>query len=180
MIPKYIACVGSRETPADVLAWMERFGAEIVHRGGHILTGNAPGADQAWARGGNSVDPTKVHLRLPWVDFERQAIHPDNDVTVLEHLGIDAWRHCAALASAQHKRWLQLSQGAQKLVARNVLIIEPATLAIGYLNAGKVGGGGTGGAMRIAGLVGVPFVRVNTLEGVANATARLHKLLEPR
>lgn len=164
MIPRYIACVGSRETPHDVLAWMEKLGAEIVRRGHCIITGNAPGADQAWARGGNSVDPSKVYLRLPWYGFESHAIRPENNVLTVGDLGAEVLTHCMRVAATQHKRWAQLSPAAQKLHARNVMIVEPATFVLGSLNPGKLHGGGTGMAFQLARALGIRTVNVRSSE----------------
>ena len=58
----YIACIGSRATPPLVLDWMRQAGALLVRAGHRIISGNAPGADQAWAAGGNTADPTQVTL----------------------------------------------------------------------------------------------------------------------
>lgn len=61
---------------------MERAGAELVKAGHTIVSGNAPGADQAFARGGNSIDVTKVEVCLPWDGFEAHAVRIGNVVRV--------------------------------------------------------------------------------------------------
>lgn len=144
-----IACIGSRETPVDVLRWMEEAGANLVRVGHTIISGNAPGADQAWARGGNSVDPTKVELCLPWRDFEAQARHPRNVFRWLDaepDVGRAAWN----LAAMLHPRWGFLKTGTRRLLARDVLIVKDALRVVGYLNHFKRGGGGTGFTFKVA------------------------------
>jgi hypothetical protein len=142
-----IACIGSRETPSNILRWMEEAGANLVRAGHTIVSGNAPGADQAWARGGNSVDPTKVELCLPWRDFELHAYRHGNRITPSD---ATAWRHAAGL----HPLWDHLRDGPRRLLARNVKIVYGSTRVLGYL-AGH-GAGGTAFAFRIAEYFDVP------------------------
>lgn len=165
----YIACVGSRETPADILLWMTNTAAELVRNGFGIISGNSTGADQAWARGGNSVDPTKVTLCLPWAGFERQAIHPDNVVQLAD------WDYdrCQRVVHAFHPRTEALSPGAMKLHARNVMIVEPAIAVVGYLNPTKKGGGGSGMAFKLAGMRNLPALNVADERTRGLALARL-------
>lgn len=142
-----IACIGSRETSQPVLDWMEVLGADLVRAGYVIVTGNAPGADQAWARGGNSVDPAKVELCLPWESFEATAIHGRNVVRVFNAVKsngyIDAVRDT-------HPNFGALTGGAVRLHARNAMIVENVHVVLGSLNPEKPGGGGTGSAFRMA------------------------------
>ena len=144
-----IACIGSRETPPDILHWMEEAGANLVKAGHTIVSGNAPGADQAWARGGNAVDPTRVELCLPWRDFEYSARHPQNPIRWIDaepDQGRSAWKVAAML----HPRWDRLTMGARRLLARDVLIAKDALRVVGYLNHCKRGGGGTGFTFKVA------------------------------
>ena len=140
-----IACVGARGTPPHILKWMEETGAKIVHAGHTLVTGNAPGADQAWARGGNSVDPKKVELCLPWGDFEEKSVHLDNVVRVFD--GEDRY---LKIAAGCHPRWKVVSPAGRCLQARNIMILEGSVMAIGYLDMRKRSGGGTGGVKRAA------------------------------
>ena len=140
-----VACVGARKTPPLILSWMEKTGAKIVSAGHTLVTGNAPGADQAWARGGNSVDPEKVELCLPWGDFEEEHIHIDNRLRLF--YGEDRYLNIAA---GCHPRWSVVSPAGRRLQARNIMILEDAVMALGYLDARKRSGGGTGGVKRAA------------------------------
>lgn len=123
-----IACVGARATPA--LSWMEETGAKLASAGYRVSSGNAPGADQAWARGANSVNPMLLSLFLPWEDFERAAIHPANRVCVFN--------------PNIHQRFIELARatGAKTriaLLARNAMIVDAAHCVLGYLAAGDSG-----------------------------------------
>jgi len=147
---QFIACVGARSTPPEILRWMEKMGAELVRRGFSIISGNASGADQAWVRGGNDVDPAKVKLCLPWRSFEAQAIHPGNVVAVLDELQSSEKVSYFHLAAKYHPAWDQLMLGARKLHARNAMIVEPAQELVGYVDHSRPGGGGAGMAFRLA------------------------------
>ena len=142
-----IACIGSRETSTPILDWMEVLGADLVKAGYVIVSGNAPGADQAWARGGNAVDPTKVELCLPWENFESSAIHGRNAVRVFNMVKSNGY---VEAVRATHPNFGRLTSGAVRLHARNAMIVENVHVVLGSLNPDKPGGGGTGSAFRIA------------------------------
>jgi hypothetical protein len=129
-----IACVGSRATPAPIISWMEETAAKLVTAGHTINSGNAPGADQAWARGANTVDPSRVVLFLPWDSFERQAIHPKNRICTFRPM--------------YHQQYVQLAipnaslRGTPEqiaLLARDAMIVDNVHCVLGYVAAGKSG-----------------------------------------
>ncbi len=150
--PIHIACIGSRETPIDILPWLIDRGAQIVSAGHVVVSGNAPGADQAWARGGNRIDPGKVTLCLPWHGFEVGAMHAKNITRTLDAPMRDTERHYYNLAASLHPAWTNMPQGAQRLHARNVMIVEGSRVVFGYVGAG----GGTAMAFRIARHLQIP------------------------
>lgn len=152
-----IACIGSRETPPSVLSWMTNAGRVLALEGHTIVSGNAPGADQAWARGVNAVEPRKVELRLPWDEFEYRAIVAGNVL----HVGADA--DARELAAKLHIRWASLHSGAQALLARDVMIVRDAAAVLGWPNRAKLGGGGTGFAFKVARHLKVPVYDVSIL-----------------
>lgn len=125
-----IACIGSRQTPPDILKWMEYAGAELVKAGHVIVSGNAPGADQAWARGGNGVDAARVELCLPWQGFEDHAIRNGNVVRVYDPISGKFYRDHAATI---HPRWSRLTPSVRKLHARNVMIVSGAACLLYYV-----------------------------------------------
>lgn len=155
-----IACIGSRVTPPIVLSWMEKIGEALVKAGHTIVSGNAPGADQAWACGGNRADPSKVELHLPWSGFEKQFIHKNNVVIVFANLKSEDQDIRLKVAAGLHGGWHNCSQGAQKLLGRNHCIIEQASCVYGYLNPKKLGGGGTGMAFKMAEFFNIPTFNV--------------------
>lgn len=159
-----IACIGTRTTPVAHLPWLEETGMRIVGAGHTLVSGNAPGADQAWARGGNKVDPTKVELWLPWASFEQATIHPQNVVRCVvaseESQGAeDAFQLCAQF----HPRWSQLKSPARQLLARNVLLVRDCKCVVGYLEpfiSFHQRAGGTSFAFKVARHFNIPVHNV--------------------
>jgi hypothetical protein len=158
----HIACVGSRATPPLLLDWMQRAGAVLVRAGHSIVSGNAPGADQSWAFGGNSVDPTKVTLCLPWDGFEPHAIHPMNGVSTLGSPKGDH-RHYYAEAAAHHPAWAHMTPGGRRLHARNVMMVERVQLVLGWTDWQT---GGTKSTFELARRKGIPVSAVRVGEDV--------------
>ena len=53
----WVAAIRSRAVPPDALAWCTRVGAALARRGYTLVTGGAPGADHAFARGVAAAAP---------------------------------------------------------------------------------------------------------------------------
>lgn len=146
--PIFVACIGSRETPREILDWMIAAGERLVRAGHHIISGNAPGADQSWAAGGNKADPSRVTLCLPWSGFESASIHPRNMIRTLSDKMTEVEKHrYYNVAASVHPAWDRMTPGGQRLHARNVMIVQDAKLVFGYLTPSS---GGTLNAFRIA------------------------------
>ncbi len=151
-----IACVGPREgVPPPILTWMEAIGAKIVRAGYTLVSGNGVGSDQAWARGGNTVNPFKVELCLPWRHFHRSALHANNVVRVLGGEAEDSDGRYFSTVASIHPHWGNLQPAGRRLQARNMMIIEGASMLLGYLHT-SVPSGGTVNAFRIARRLQVP------------------------
>jgi len=152
---------------------MEEIGAEIVRRGHILVSGNADGADQAWARGGNSVDPSKVRLYLPWNGYNWEAIHEENDVIIGPDVATAAdW----ADAERFHPNWIRLSRSVKNLMVRNIQIVRGSALNLCYLNHARMGGGGTGHGVRFCRDRGVRVVDLSQKGAIAEAQTRLKAL----
>lgn len=137
-----IACIGAQLTPVPVLSWMEETAAKLVQRGYLITSGNATGADQAWARGANSVNPEAVTLFLPWDSFERAAVHSKNTVRVFNPATDQKYVEAAAQGASMRGTKARIA-----LLARNAMIVEDVHCVLGYVGAG---GGGTMHAFGVA------------------------------
>ena len=72
------AGIGSRGTPALYLELMTEIGKLIASDGNLLVSGNCQGADQAFQRGANQIDPRLVKLYLPWRSYEKEEIVEGN------------------------------------------------------------------------------------------------------
>jgi hypothetical protein len=168
----HYAGIGSRDLTSNQLRICELLGEWFAMQGHTLHSGNAPGADQALARGANSVNPKLVNLSLPWYGFERHAIVDGNVVQIFEKLDEVDQAFFLQQAEKHHPKWERLTQGARKLHARNGMIIRPVGLVLAFPSS-KPGGGGTGQGMRIARAEGVELIDLNTL-----STKNFHSLCE--
>ena len=102
------AGVGSRDTPEDILKKMEELAENFARRGFLLRSGAAEGADSAFEGGCDLANGPK-EIWLPWNGYEgrpRSKLLPTADMM--------------KIAARIHPAWSNLSQGAQKLHARNV------------------------------------------------------------
>lgn len=153
-----VACIGSRDLTPEQLGLCQEIGRLIALNGFELHSGNAPGADQAYASGANQVNPELVHLHLPWPGFKREAVWRGNQVHVYPFDGV---RFYVDIAAECHPKWDYLRDYAKKLHARNVSILMPARKKVDVCVAWpseRVGGGGTGQGMRIAEAYGIRLV----------------------
>lgn len=168
MTTKYYAGIGSRDLTPEQLETCERLGFWFARCGWTLHTGNAPGADQAFAQGANQVNPALVHLHLPWPGFERQAVVNGNVVRSLEDLEPARLAWYTALAKKHHGAWHKLTQGGEKLMIRNGLIMlpcgcHPVDLCLALPSA-KRWGGGTGQGMRLGEKLKIRVVNLRELD----------------
>lgn len=146
----YYAGIGSRETPKDVLIVFEKVAAFLSNNGFILRSGGAEGADKAFEIGCDGVNGKK-EIYLPWKGFEGS----NSDLIVNNPKAFK-------IAKQFHPYWYNLSQGAQKLQARNshqVLgedLNTPSKFIICWTKNGN-GSGGTGQAIRIAKYWNIPI-----------------------
>lgn len=174
-----IAGVGSRETPENICAEMTKIGEwclknEIVVRSGH-----ASGADRAFEEGAQE----QCVAFLPWSNFN---MPPKEDGFITRAVYITYKHHAETeeLARKYHPKYDFLSQGAKKMMCRNVWQILDCDLqnsvnAVVCYNEGGFESGGTSQAMRVAKDYNIPIFnmtdpRFSTAELVID---QLEKLL---
>ncbi len=150
-----VACIGSREISEEKELLLYKIGAYIASKGWWLSSGCARGADEFWAKGANSVDPTRVVLYLPWLSYNEELIIEGNWVSAEHKQG---WEE---IAKKHHGAWDKLKQGGKKMMLRNTGIIEKANVCLAVLNHSKPGFGGTGNAWRIADSMGIPKLDVS-------------------
>jgi hypothetical protein len=127
---KRAAGIGSRQTPKYILDWMAEMGAELVRQGWTVVSGNADGADSAWARGANSVDPAKLELWLAWKT--KRGLVEGNDVRVFCELPKEEQERYIDIVRKLHPAWQYVSDNAALLLGRNAKIIEKVEVVFGY------------------------------------------------
>lgn len=163
LAPNSVGCVGSRDIGSSDFDFCTNLAKEIVKAGFSISSGNAQGADQAFAGGGNSIDPSKVSLFLPKQGYNITAIHARNNViNTLE-------KEWFEIAERNHPVFNNLSYYVRCLLARNVGIVINSKCVVGFVNNKKSGGGGTGHTFRVASHLGVPTLKLNDCESVEKA-----------
>ena len=145
-----------------------------VEGGDLLVSGNSPGADQAYARGGGLIDPSRVELCLPYPGFEHTQFRP----TIIEAPDPGYGENCysgnvvrIANRSATKDHWRIASwmlpsferqrTTVQQLYVRNVMMLlgadgEVADSVIAWPDREKKGWGGTGHTMRCARYLKIP------------------------
>lgn len=76
---KYYTGVGSRQTPPDVLALMERAARWLLWRDWTLRSGHAAGADRSFERGANG----EADVYLPWPGFGQSPYEDDLGAPVI-------------------------------------------------------------------------------------------------
>lgn len=155
------AGIGSRETPVEIIGLMRDVAFRLAWRGWVLRSGAAQGADTAFEDGAfsayfNSGRVPKPEIYLPWIGFEGRR------PTVTKRC--EPQPEAFEIAKQFHPKWDELTQGAQKLHARNVhQILGPdvtemrlSQFVLCWTKNGA-GGGGTGQALRIARHYDVPI-----------------------
>jgi hypothetical protein len=150
-----IGCIGFRHLPEEQLRICRAIGARLIERGHNLISGNAPGADQAFAMGANRIDPTRVWLKLPWPKFEQAAILTGNHVEVVrptEELEALVRSHCYYDGK---------SQGSKKLLLRDGLITQSVDRLIAFPSPA---GSGTQFTMKLAAALRVPVIDLSNTD----------------
>lgn len=105
----YYAGIGARRTPSEVLKTMTLYGSVFAEMGFTLRSGAADGADSAFERGCD-IRHGKKEIFIPWKGFNGSSseyYHIDDKVFPLAE-------------NLYGSRWKYLSQGAKKLMARNI------------------------------------------------------------
>jgi hypothetical protein len=169
------AGIGSRETPADMLALMQALATRAAGEGWVLRTGLSPGADQAFYRGAVAGGGA-IELFLPWPGFEAGSLLDAGAGTVRVHPSPSA--AACELAARFHPHWEELSAQARRLLARDAHEVlgtdlrSPAQLVACWTADGSLDGeglyeDGTGQALRIAHHHGIPVLNLARPDHVA-------------
>jgi len=139
---------------------MESFASELAKRNFILRSGNATGADLAFATGANKIDPTLVELHLPWKKFNTEHIVDGNKLFVT---GFD--EEIRKFSAEYHPAWDKCDKHARSLHTRNATIVLGVSLddPVNFLmcwTKDRTTWGGTGQAIRIADAFGVPIINM--------------------
>lgn len=153
--------IGSRSTPPNVFERMRAIASELAAAGYELRSGGADGADTAFELGCDDSDGAKS-IWLPWPNFQGRKV-ASSDRTFLPTPA------AFALASTLHPAWPRLSRGPRALHARNTHqclgadLESPSSFVVCWTADGAEAAagvtaktGGTGTAIRLASLRGIP------------------------
>lgn len=171
------AGIGSRTAPPETLRLMARLAHRLEQHGYTLLSGGAPGADQAYESG--VEDPRHAEIYVPWRGFQGRS--PCFSHT--EQPSDEAFQVAALL----HPAWGALSPAARKLMARNSHQVLGATLRapVDFVVCWTPDGcesaaersrrtGGTGQVIALADRFGIPVLNLQR----ATALPRLAALVQ--
>ena len=151
------AGVGSRQTPPEILTQMSEVARILTSEGLTLRSGGAPGADSAFARGAH---PQARQIYLPanghnghHTGRDPSLIVPDPDaLSVMKQIAATvhpAWHRCSAYARALHARNVAIMIGAKPSEP------DPAHAVVCWTPGAAITGG-TGMAIRLAGIYRIP------------------------
>lgn len=144
--------IGSRETPTEIMNLMTDTACYLSRKGVVLRSGGADGADSSFEKGASTG---LKEIYLPWKYFNKNASRLCGPYSA-QHV---------EMARRFHPAWGRLSQGAQKLMVRNVAQIfgmdfeRRTKLVICWTKDGQASGG-TGQALRIARAFEIPIVNL--------------------
>jgi len=172
------AGIGSRETPADILALMEKIAAALRLRGFTMRSGGAAGADTAFA---NGTPAAQREIFLPWRSFNGHTgvlAKPGLRGNICFDERSAVWQQAAAIAERYHPAWERLSRGGRALQTRNSFQVlgadleSPSRFVIAWTKGGKATGG-TGQAIRLAEDHTIPIINLQRTDHRAWILAEL-------
>jgi hypothetical protein len=169
----FYAGVGSRRTPPDVLGLMTRLATRLAALGFVLRSGGAEGADSAFEAGAGEA----AQVFLPWPGFNGRRSYfcqPSAEALVM--------------AGLLHPAWAHLSQGAQKLHARNCHQVlgpelqSPVLFVLCWTPDGaqteadtSAATGGTGQAIRLASRQAIPVFNLQRSDSLAGLKQLLQR-----
>ena len=170
------AGIGSRRTPASVLADMTVIAGWLARTGWHLASGGATGADTAFASGAPADRRT---VFLPWPGYNG-CQGPDCRVLTPSQLAA-----CMEIAASLHPAWHRCSSRVRKLHARNVAILgqtlgRPVDAVVCWSERGEPVGG-TGMGIRIAEARGIPVLNLGSMSprAVCERLAAIRRAAHP-
>jgi hypothetical protein len=170
------AMIGSREATQQQQDRMYNIARRLVKYGHEVSTGGASNIDEAAMNGAASIDPSKLHVFLPWQGYTDKVGAPipnGANTYMFSEATCPNWN---ASVDKYHPNPVGLTRGPRALHARNFGILmypEPVAACIAVPKT-LTNLGGTGQGMRIA--VGEGITLYNML--IQDDRTKLKELLE--
>lgn len=165
------AGVGSRNVPVRARLLFNKLGEILARFNCVLFSGGAPGSDEAFEFGCDLAEGEKK-IFIPWKGF-------NGSTSMLVVRDPKAFE----IAKEYHPCWERLSQGAQKLMARNSCQVldedleTPIDFLLCYTERGK-SKGGTAQALKIATDYGVPIWNAGAYMNTPNLGASVVLFLQ--
>lgn len=165
--------IGSRNTPATVLALMRQIGYVMAMKGYTLRSGGAEGADTAFAEGWgdawsetvdfNMYSPHKAEIYLPWNNFNHQTTAMEGRIFAQ---GKSKQAH--DIAEQIHPNWAYCRPSVKLLHIRNIYQVlgadleTPSEVVVFYAEPdGDSVKGGTRTAVELAKQRGIPVYNLH-------------------
>ena len=173
---KTIGCVGSRELTPTQLNMCYEIGFYMGKHGIKLASGNAIGADAAFAKGANQYTPENVTLYTPWANHNRQLIVAKNKVECLDPSG-KKYEYYSALAEDAYINWKNIGRPYIKsLFIRNAAIVDNSDLIIAFPS--DKNWSGTKHSMAVADNTGCPVYELSKDTSIEDVFKYIRKFIK--
>lgn len=171
---------GTREVPEEDLPRLTAFAKRLAERYPHALfrTGNAPGSDEAFARGIQAVDESRLEYIVPYTTHRlKPGASSARRVALsdLPHVDEDQAAYQTAQASPKYNSLIEkrhknptikakaayLIRDTVKVMGSETPTLGKATFGIFYVTPSDPMKGGTGHTIRVCHILGVPIAFQN-------------------
>ncbi len=175
---------GTRSLGREAEPFVEQFAANLARQFPDVVfrSGNAPGSDQAFARGVASVDISRLEIVVPYTRHRLSERPPGVRALSLDDIEDDSELGLLTLAASPiyeklfNSRAINASAAKVKYLLRDTLKITgdekadfaPATAGLFWVNPLKPKTGGTAHTMRVCEKMGLPLWTQEKWEGWFN------------
>jgi hypothetical protein len=168
---------GTRALPEHDCATLTELGRALAEKYPHarFRTGNAEGADEAFAEGVKAVDPSRLEYILPYARHRKEKVDASSyqlSLAEVPHAAETRAVYHTAQASPEYATMIEKRHLVPLLRAKSRYILRDtvkvigaaeaslaaATAGIFYINAAELAKGGTGHTMRVCRNHAVPVV----------------------
>lgn len=131
-----VACVGHRSAPKRILEIVEQLWINLVNSNHELISGNASWIDQSFVNWANTINPTKVHLYLPYSQYNHSNIKKWNNIYISNDQQIQ--ESLKILRQVLPKGYILNSRNIDMHI-RNVLLIQNSDIVYVYWDGRQYG-----------------------------------------